>query len=125
MRRLEKSGSAKTRRNNPLDLATRERLRHLSREYDSLSKAFDENTDVFSRSFCYADAMLWVFRTALNDMLNNTVHVLVAKDGTKQVDLATYLRLYEAHLKEQESGSTEKLIEVPGQDQPTIFGGTE
>jgi len=119
-KRYERGASAKVKHPNNSP-PIKARILRLTRDYGVLEKAFNENTDLFSRSFCYADAMLWVLRTALNDMINVRVRT-IERGGEKQVDLQSYLKMYEEHLKRQQKD--EHFLPPPEEDQPTVFGGT-
>lgn len=98
-------------------------LQRVASAHNALAKAFNQNTEAFLQSMTGADAMIWVLRMALNDMLNGKVRTIDA-EGDKQVDLAAYLTLYKEHVTaEAVLPATTTVIENGTSDAPIIFGG--
>lgn len=122
-KKVRRSASAGARRGDSPPNLLLARLQKLSTSQSVLAKAFNQNTEAFSQSLTFVDAMLWLLRAAMNDMINDRL-LTTTEDGVKQVDLAAYLQRYEQHLKAEErekprpriNGSTDPL-------DPIIFGG--
>lgn len=94
-------------------------LAKLQADVDRLSEAFDTNTQVFSESMFYADAMLWVLRAALEDLVNGAAKVREV-EGRKVLDLIAYLDQYRAHATADEEPP---LVTPYPADDTVIFGG--
>lgn len=100
-------------------------IERLSQAFESLSKASNENAEAFSKALCYADAMLFVLCTAMNDQLNGTLHTVEPAPGVRHLDLAFYVKLYEdleaKRGVENSSPTHQSALELT--DETVVFGG--
>jgi hypothetical protein len=119
-RKDRRSGSAKVRQSKVVPLQKLQAtIQQVGNAHNSLAQAFNQNTKAFMESMKYVDAMLWVLRTATNDMLNSCLATVI--DGeVRQVDIPSYLRRYEEHLKVKQAPV---LVNGDAHEQPVVFGG--
>lgn len=95
----------------------------MANAHNTLAKAFNTNTEAFLQSMTGADAMIWVLRMALNDMLNNRIRTIDAETGEKQVDLAAYLTSYREHVGAEAAKKDAPVLLNGESDEPIVFGG--
>lgn len=105
------------------DSDLRAELERLKNAHNGLAQAFNTNTESFLQSITGMDALVWVVRTAFNDMLNGSVKT-VDEDGKKQVDLEGYLAQYKQVIEAEAAERAKKpAIENGTTEAPIVFGG--
>jgi hypothetical protein len=119
-RKEQRGANAKARQSKVVPLQKLQAtIQQVGNAHNSLAQAFNQNTKAFLESMKYVDAMLWVLRTATNDMLNSCLATVVEGE-VRQVDIPSYLRRYEEHLKVKPAPV---LVNGDAHEQPVVFGG--
>jgi hypothetical protein len=124
-RKDRRGASARLRASNKRgsdDSGVRAELEKLKASHNSLAQAFNTNTESFLQSMTGMDALVWVVRTAFNDMLNGSVKT-VDHDGRKQVDLEGYLGQYKQVIEAEAAERKAAPHENGNAEPPIVFGG--